>query len=634
MSEGLFQIGVTQGQGNSQRKCLLHGSPARVTLLGLSLIGLTLATAFWGCQSARPVRRHDVPWYQSRTARASDELPAAADSSKGRVIRVKPPDYPDRWATVGIVYPLRSSPADVAAVVGQSLHQAAKQTGQSCRSALVCATDAQQAVGVVDRLRNLGMADVQVVAMPCEDDDAVYRAATAGVEGDRDVVFVVRGKHEDQHLAGGEGHDQDRRPWRQYAFKDSRRRPSPGGPAEPAETSFIPTAARALSERLALAGIDFTDVRLVSVNFSNLSSEPALHAVACAVPGEVPDPLSHAGIWKTFVAALALPDEVFWVNLNPSEPNRIIDPELAKTDIGRIMLEADLQLKRDTADIIDPRKSEAARRYWHRLTEIAGGGRGGFQVQAGARTWIVPGPLRMECSGGQVYIADVQLNVMLESQYVKTAGGRKSAGEGRLNSAAEALAKEIILPALRERVNSEPQYAALRQAYYSLVLARWCRAQASRSQTILANVMGQGRLPSSAAALPTWDFRDVYRAYVQSFDKGFLNTTEREGLVVRTYFCGGIDWTDIPIPPAPPPLSADARAILAGAHDDEGYTDRRGYRFVSLRPLVIGKYPVTRLPTGNPSRLCCALKAGRRAREAQRDWVYWCILPSRRGLEG
>ena len=47
-----------------------------------------------------------------------------------------------------------------------------------------------------------------------------------------------------------------------------------------------------------------------------------------------------------FKIGLALPNDKFWVNLRPDAEDEIIDPELEKTDIGKVLLEADLQLKR------------------------------------------------------------------------------------------------------------------------------------------------------------------------------------------------------------------------------------------------------------------------------------------------
>jgi hypothetical protein len=50
---------------------------------------------------------------------------------------------------------------------------------------------------------------------------------------------------------------------------------------------------------------------------------------------------------RAFLAFLAIPDEDLWVNLNPSEPDRIVSEALGQTEVARIMLEADFQLKSD-----------------------------------------------------------------------------------------------------------------------------------------------------------------------------------------------------------------------------------------------------------------------------------------------
>jgi hypothetical protein len=53
-----------------------------------------------------------------------------------------------------------------------------------------------------------------------------------------------------------------------------------------------------------------------------------------------------------FLIGIALPNDKFWVNLRPDAPDQLIDPELERTDVGKIMLEADLQLKKDTASFV------------------------------------------------------------------------------------------------------------------------------------------------------------------------------------------------------------------------------------------------------------------------------------------
>ena len=50
-----------------------------------------------------------------------------------------------------------------------------------------------------------------------------------------------------------------------------------------------------------------------------------------------------------FFVGLALPNDAFWVNLRPDSSQGIIDKDLEQTDIGKVLLEADVQLKKDTA---------------------------------------------------------------------------------------------------------------------------------------------------------------------------------------------------------------------------------------------------------------------------------------------
>ena len=76
-------------------------------------------------------------------------------------------------------------------------------------------------------------------------------------------------------------------------------------------------------------------------------------------------------LMKYFRIGLSLPNEKFWVNLRPDAPEQIIDDELATTDIGKIMLEADLQLKQDTASFTSPQTKEG-KEYWDKLYQKAG----------------------------------------------------------------------------------------------------------------------------------------------------------------------------------------------------------------------------------------------------------------------
>src|SRR3989339_324795 len=69
-----------------------------------------------------------------------------------------------------------------------------------------------------------------------------------------------------------------------------------------------------------------------------------------------------------FLIGVTLPNDSFWVNLRPDAPDTIIDPELERTDIGKVFLEADLQLKKDTASFTSPQTPEG-KAYWDRSEE-------------------------------------------------------------------------------------------------------------------------------------------------------------------------------------------------------------------------------------------------------------------------
>ncbi len=57
---------------------------------------------------------------------------------------------------------------------------------------------------------------------------------------------------------------------------------------------------------------------------------------------------------ETFFVWLSHPSESFWVNLNPTESDRVVERNIGHTEVGRIMLEADLSLKKTAARLLHP----------------------------------------------------------------------------------------------------------------------------------------------------------------------------------------------------------------------------------------------------------------------------------------
>ena len=121
-----------------------------------------------------------------------------------------------------------------------------------------------------------------------------------------------------------------------------------------------------------------------------------------------------------FKIGLTLPNDKFWVNLRPDAEDQIIDPDLEKTDIGKILLEADLQLKKDTAGWTSPQTAEG-KQYWDKLYKKAGElfGSENITIPTITRPWIVPGEVIINTSVNAAYIYKANLKVMLEEDYIQ-----------------------------------------------------------------------------------------------------------------------------------------------------------------------------------------------------------------------
>ena len=123
-----------------------------------------------------------------------------------------------------------------------------------------------------------------------------------------------------------------------------------------------------------------------------------------------------------FRIGLQLPNSMFWVNLRPDAPDNIIDPFLEKTDVGKILLEADLQLKKDLARFSSPDTPEG-KQYWDKLYAKAEQlyGQNDAEIPTITRPWIVPDEIVLGESSNNTYVFKATLKVMLEKDYLRDA---------------------------------------------------------------------------------------------------------------------------------------------------------------------------------------------------------------------
>ncbi len=252
-----------------------------------------------------------------------------------------------------------------------------------------------------------------------------------------------------------------------------------------------------------------------------------------------------------FLIGLALPNDTFWVNLRPDSPDNIIDPELEKTDLGRILLEADLQLKKDTANFTSPKTPEG-KQYWDKLYKKAGElfGSENITIPTITRPWIVPGEIIVRESGNSAYIYKATLKVLLEQDYLKDSSVYNFPGTRlkELNEYSSQIIRETIIPKLSQEVNSSKRYAKLRQVYYSLVLSRWFKMRFAGKSGQYADLIDRHNLTNLTAKEP-YDKLAYFKQYQESFAKGEYNLKEPVytpyGQSIRAYMSGGFNGTKI-----------------------------------------------------------------------------------------
>lgn len=251
-------------------------------------------------------------------------------------------------------------------------------------------------------------------------------------------------------------------------------------------------------------------------------------------------------LMRYFRIGLALPNDMFWVNLRPDAPDRIIDANLERTDVGRIMLAADLQLKKDLAAFTSPDTAEG-RQYWDRLyaraEELFGAQR--ITIPTLTRPWIVPGEIIARETDAACYILKAALQVCMEQDSIK-AGDTYKLDDPRskeLNALSSRLIRELILPKLTREVNSSRKYAALRQVYYSLILAQWFKEKYRGSRGDYARSIDSLELDGLTSDT-RWNKKGYFDGYKRSFKKGEYNISERHatarGASIRQYVSGGM----------------------------------------------------------------------------------------------
>ncbi|MFF8642694.1 hypothetical protein [Streptomyces sp. NPDC015345] len=245
-----------------------------------------------------------------------------------------------------------------------------------------------------------------------------------------------------------------------------------------------------------------------------------------------------------FFVWLSLNPADFWVNLHPDQPDRIVDHRLGRTDAGRVLLEADLEMKKTVGRLIHPHTA-LGKRFWNGI-------RGDCMA---SRMWIVPAPASVYEDGDKLYILDAPLDVKVETEH--DAASARSGDtptcphqDQAIEEHNEQLDRALVLPKLRKAINTAPEYAALRRVYLARVAAEWYRELSTTKDTSYGELVNSGDI-TDWQITGDWTPRHTFDKFRASYTKGEFKVTDRSTSAgttyVRRYAYGGVDLTRVPL---------------------------------------------------------------------------------------
>ena len=252
-------------------------------------------------------------------------------------------------------------------------------------------------------------------------------------------------------------------------------------------------------------GVDFSNIQLNSLLLSDDSDAQIFSytmKTTLVQPGESSDNIENAtGLsFRAFITGLTMPNSVLWVNLNPRQPDRIIDKNLAKTDVGRIMLEADLDMKKDYARFengcVYPVGAEYQKTILQKEKDLLNNLKSKYptesvkidkiQFKNSLSHWIGPDRIDVRMNKNQIFIDTLFLTITRNPTDERS--GYNSPDDLSLSNALKedlnVAAKEylryasdkeelMITPLVIKEINAAQKYSDLRRVFSSLALAHW-----------------------------------------------------------------------------------------------------------------------------------------------------------------
>ena len=359
-----------------------------------------------------------------------------------------------------------------------------------------------------------------------------------------------------------------------------------------------------------LGGIDFSSIQLNYISVSSDKDGGTFSYVLKAQKAEEGDNIIDIEdatelSLNTFFIGLTLPESKFWVNLNPWEPDVIMDEDLINTDVGRIMLEADFQMKRDLCRYENPCESKIGEEFWWLLEKKAEDLAEGCTKKhpneiedadnvlfsAAMVFWIVPDKTEVYGTDDEVYIVNITLNIESKGEYEYSAYHIVNQNpfvsddcKEDLNEAADEfgrywmeLEEEMILPLVVQEVNYGRNYSDLRQVYTSLALAQWYKDNYWYNKYWYTSGIFTDRIDTKdltgLESKYTWSAEGIWSDYVRSFEEGEYHcwknrTYEERGYIITEsmpYSHGGVAFMAIILTSIGSSMPSDLKELTSEA---------------------------------------------------------------------
>lgn len=282
-----------------------------------------------------------------------------------------------------------------------------------------------------------------------------------------------------------------------------------------------------------------------------------------------------------FLAARAILEKDFWVNLSAYEDNKMIPQALGETELGRDLLAQDCLLKQFTASLLHP-DGELGKRYWDAVYTKAYElyGTTNIPINTFQKVWVVPEKAVIyEKSAGEEYpheltnyfaaskddevaiVGESSLNVMCEVDCLALKNNLNNHLEPQamqdVNDFCISIFKETILPAIKREVNMCENFKLIRQMYHSIVLAVWYKRKFKDNPKLKkfidtdkfeGFVLKVSEKNLGVTKLKGTNLNEIFhKQYLDLFQGGVYHCirkqfdTNTQQVITRTYFSGAIE---------------------------------------------------------------------------------------------